>query len=75
LPATTKPQTKNTMTYFPHNRLKRSTATAAAAFVPVRQAIVRDILWNRPVFKAPLLPNPRVALDPLPFTATRITQR
>ncbi len=75
MPAPTKPQTKNTMTYFPHNRLKRPTATMAAAFVPMRQAIVRDILWNQPVFKAPVLPNPRVALDPLPFTATRITQR
>jgi hypothetical protein len=41
----------------------------------VRQAIIRDILWNQPVFKAPLLPNPRIAFDPLPFTATRVTQR
>ncbi len=63
------------MTYFPHNRLKRPTTTLASSFVPVRQAIIRDILWNQPVFKAPVLPNPRVAFDPLPFTATRITQR
>ncbi|MDI1320376.1 MAG: hypothetical protein PSW75_09325 [bacterium] len=41
----------------------------------MRQAIPRDILWNQPVFKAPALPNPRVALDPLPFTAVRVTQR
>ena len=63
------------MTHFPYNRLKRPTTTTAASFVPVRPAIMRDILWNQPVFKAPVLPNPRVALDPLPFTATRITQR
>jgi len=36
---------------------------------------MHDILWNQPVFKAPALANPRVALDPLPFTATRVTQR
>jgi len=34
----------------------------------------RDILWGRPVFKAPELPNPRVIFDPLPFTAVRVTQ-
>ena len=63
------------MTYFPHNRLKRPTTPPGASLGSVRQAIIRDILWNQPVFKAPVLPNPRVALDPLPFTATRITQR
>jgi hypothetical protein len=34
----------------------------------------RDILWGRPVFKAPELQNPRIIFDPLPFTAVRITQ-
>jgi hypothetical protein len=63
------------MTYFPHNSLKRPAASLAASFVPVRPAIMRDILWNQPVFKAPALSNPRVVLDPLPFTNTRITQR
>lgn len=63
------------MTYYPHNCLKRPPASPATAFVPVRQAIVRDILWNQPVFKAPALPNPRIAFDPLPFTAARVTQR
>lgn len=52
------------MNYFPHNPLKRSAATPAKAFAPVRQAKMRDILWNQPVFKAPMLPNPRIALDP-----------
>jgi len=63
------------MTYFPHNSLKRSVAPAAGSLGTVRQALIRDILWNQPVFKAPALPNPRVAFDPLPFTAARVTQR
>ncbi len=63
------------MTYFPHNPVKRPTAPPAAAFVPVRQAIISDILWGQPLFKAPVLSSPRVAHDPLPFTAARVTQR
>jgi hypothetical protein len=63
------------MTYFPHNSLKRLAASPIATLAPVRPAIMRDILWNQPVFKAPALPNPRVVPDPLPFTATRVTRR
>ena len=63
------------MTYFPHPLPKRPAITPIAPFGSVRPAIIRDILWNQPVFKAPLLPNPRIALDPLPFTAARVTQR
>ncbi len=63
------------MTYFPHNSLPHAAAAKPAALGSVRQAILGDILWNRPVFKAPVLPNPRVAFDPLPFTAARVTQR
>ncbi|MBI2496966.1 MAG: hypothetical protein HYV75_03240 [Opitutae bacterium] len=63
------------MTYFPHNPLKRPAGPVTGSLVSVRQAILRDILWNQPVFKAPVLPNPRVAFDPLPFTAARVTQR
>jgi len=63
------------MTYFPQNLHKRPTASPAGSLAPMRTAIKRDILWNQPVFKAPVLPNPRVALDPLPFTATRLTLR
>jgi hypothetical protein len=36
---------------------------------------MRDVLWGRPLFKAPSLPSPRVSFDPLPFTAQRVTQR
>ena len=52
------------MTYFPHNPVKRPATPPAAAFFPVRPAIIRDILWGQPLFKAPVLPSPRVALDP-----------
>jgi hypothetical protein len=27
----------------------------------------RDVLWGRPIFHAPQLPNPQVIRDPLPF--------
>jgi len=63
------------MTYFPHHPAKLPATTPSGLLASVRQAINRDILWNQPVFKAPVLPNPRIALDPLPFTAVRVTQR
>lgn len=63
------------MTYFPHPLPKRSATPPVASLGSGRQAIIRDILWNQPVFKAPVLPNPRIAFEPLPFTATRVTQR
>jgi hypothetical protein len=59
------------MTFFPHNPLRRTAASAANPPAPVRQRLTRDILWNQPVFKAPALANPRIALDPLPFLANR----
>jgi hypothetical protein len=31
------------------------------------QTMLRDIIWDRPIFRAPALPNPRVIFDPLPF--------
>lgn len=36
---------------------------------PVRIGTPLDILWGRPIFRAPPLPNPRVIFDPLPFRA------
>ena len=33
---------------------------------------VRDITWDRPVFRPPLLPNPRVNFAPLPFMTHRL---
>ena len=63
------------MTYFPQHLPERPAIHAAAKPGDVRQMLPRDILWNQPVFKAPALPNPRVAFDPLPFTAARVTQR
>ena len=63
------------MTYFPHHPAPRSAHPAAKALAAVRQNINRDILWGQPVFKAPVLPNPRHVFDPLPFTAARVTRR
>jgi hypothetical protein len=63
------------MTFFPQNPAKRLAASSTAASTAGRPVISRDILWNQPVFKAPGLPNPRIAFDPLPFTSARITRR
>ena len=62
------------MTHFPHKMTLRPADKAKTTVGAVRQSDMRDILWGRPLFKAPALPNPRVALDPLPFTATRLTR-
>lgn len=35
--------------------------------------LARDITWDRPIFRPPLLQNLRVIFDPLPFTAQRVT--
>jgi len=34
---------------------------------PPATGLLRDVLWDRPLFRPPLLPNPRVIFDPLPF--------
>ena len=59
------------MTHFPH-RSSRPGAPATGATAPAKGG-VRDVLWGRPVFKAPQL-TVRPAADPLPFTAARVTQ-
>jgi hypothetical protein len=41
----------------------------------VRQSIIRDVLWGKPLFKAPALPNPRITPDPLPVKAAPLAQR
>jgi hypothetical protein len=63
------------MIYFPHNPLRHATKVTQLLAAVRQAASNRDILWNRPLFKAPALPNPRIAVDPLPFTAARVTQR
>ncbi|MBA4137275.1 MAG: hypothetical protein C0518_08170 [Opitutus sp.] len=60
------------MTHFPH-RPSRPAAQAPGAHGAAKAARSRDVLWGRPVFKAPQL-NVRPPLEPLPFTAARITQ-
>jgi hypothetical protein len=63
------------MTYFPQNPPKRYLAPSGTVRASVQPALLRDVLWNQPVFKAPALSNPDVAVEPLPFTAARITRR
>lgn len=63
------------MTYFPSNPRKRPLAVVAAAIAPLREAMSRDIVWNRPLFRAPDVLNANFRPDPLPFMATRITKR
>jgi hypothetical protein len=63
------------MTYFPHQPAQRSALSPTTPAKAPRAGLSRDILWNQPVFKAPTLANPRVALDTLPFTATRLVRR
>ena len=58
------------MTHFPHTP-SRAVAHAGAAHANAKGRS-RDVLWGRPVFKAPQL-NVRPLSEPLPFTAARIT--
>jgi hypothetical protein len=46
-----------------------------ALHAPAKPALSRDVLWGRPLFKAPALPSPRINFDPLPFSSTRVTHR
>ena len=62
------------MTYIPHLP-ERPAIHVIMRRDDVRQTLPRDILWNQPVFKAPALPIPSIALEPLPLRATRITRR
>jgi hypothetical protein len=46
---------------FPQNQSITGSVQAA------REDVLGDVAWGRPVFRPPLLPNPRVIFDPLPF--------
>lgn len=59
------------MNHFTHPPSKRSALAAWKSLVAVRQTLQGDIQWNRPLFKAPALPNPQIVFDPLPFTVNR----
>jgi len=61
------------MIHFPHNPFKRPAHSAANPLAPVRQLLSHDVLWNKPVFKAPDLRIPRIKFE-LPFMAVRFTR-
>ena len=48
------------------------TFDSAQAHRNSRPGLERDITWDRPVFRPPQLPNPRVIFDPLQFTTHRL---
>lgn len=51
----------------PHRSDQSSSSLNSTAHASVRGSCQRDIVWGRPVFRAPNLPSPRVIFDPLPF--------
>ena len=55
----------------PLSTLKKLVAPLSSAS-NLASGLSRDILWDRPLFRPPVLSNPRVIFDPLPFTATRL---
>ncbi len=52
---------------------QRPSRAAFSAGSALRAAATRDVLWGRPVFRAPQF-NPRVPLEPLPFMAARVSR-
>jgi hypothetical protein len=62
------------MTHFPNPR-KRPLALVVAAIAPIREAMTRDIAWNRHLFRAPDVLNANFRPDPIPFMANRVTER
>lgn len=59
------------MTYFPHSPGRPGHAPGATA--SGRAGATRDVLWGRPVFRAPQL-KLRIKPEPIPFTAQRVTR-
>ncbi|HYC71728.1 MAG TPA: hypothetical protein VEB66_11005 [Opitutaceae bacterium] len=61
------------MTHFPQKSAPRPAKPANGTGASPKPGLLRDLVWGRPVFKAPALPNPRIVFDPLPFQAARVT--
>ena len=40
-----------------------------------KPALSRDVLWGRPLFKAPALPSPRIVDSMQPFATRRLVKR
>lgn len=60
------------MTHFPHRFVPRSAASQpSGTSVPPKPGSLRDLMWGRPVFKAPDL-NPRPVFDSVPFTPAHV---
>ena len=46
-----------------------------ALHAPAEPALSRDVLWGRPLFKAPALPIPRNVDSLQPFSTRRLVKR
>lgn len=60
------------MTHFPQQSPSRSARPTSGPGTSPTPGLLRDLMWGRPVFKAPALPNPRIEFD-LPFLPARVT--
>lgn len=60
------------MTHFPQKSAPRPAQPASGTAAQPKPGLLRDLMWGRPVFKAPTLPNPSVEFD-LPFLPARVT--
>lgn len=61
------------MTHFPQKFPIVPAKPANGSSAQPKQGLLRDLMWGRPVFKAPALPIPRIDFDPLPFQPARVT--
>jgi hypothetical protein len=61
------------MTFFPHNIVLHRPQNISSKLGSVRQQM-SDVLWGRPLFKAPALRSPRVDANPQPFSVARVPQ-
>jgi hypothetical protein len=46
-----------------------------ALHAPAKPALTRDVLWGRPLFKAPALPIPRLVDTHQPFRTPHLAKR
>ena len=50
---------------------KNSLLPSLPSLLSSESGLAHDITWGRPLFRPPVLNNPRTIFDPLPFTSQR----
>ncbi len=58
-----------------HPASSSANPSSPAHAAKARPGCAQDIVWGRPVFRAPELPSPRAIFDPLPFRSHFSGQR